>query len=253
LLVEPSRTLSGIIQKYLQVQGVQNIIAATSGEDALRSVRTERPHAIVSALHLPDMTGVDLAQQVRAEADGPPPGFVLISSESESSDAGSLSKCANTVLVKKPFTPEQLVGALRVVTDVSEPDAPAKDRGKLRVLIVDDSAAARLHVRNVLGGMGLANFVEATDGAQAVAAVSKEPYDLIVTDYNMPLMDGPGLVGYLKQNPLTASVPIIMVTTETDPTKLETVRRLGVAAVCDKTFPAAIVRTIIDELVVASR
>jgi two-component system chemotaxis response regulator CheY len=253
LLVEPSRTLSGIIQKYLQVQGVQNIVAAASGEDALRSVRAERPHAIVSALHLPDMTGVDLAQQVRAEADGPPPGFVLISSESESSDAGSLSKCANTVLVKKPFTPEQLVSALRVVSDVAQPDAPAKDHGKLRVLIVDDSAAARLHVRNVLGGMGLTHFVEAIDGAQAVAAVSKEPYDLIVTDYNMPLMDGPGLVGYLKQNPVTASVPIIMVTTETDPTKLETVRRLGVAAVCDKSFPAAIVRTIIDELVVASR
>ncbi len=258
LLVEPSRTLSGIIQKYLQVQGVQNIVAAASGEDALRSVRAERPHAIVSALHLPDMTGVDLAQQVRAEADGPPPGFVLISSESESSDAGSLSKCANTVLVKKPFTPEQLVSALRVVSDVAQPnvaqpDAPAKDRGKLRVLIVDDSAAARLHVRNVLGGMGLTQFVDATDGAQAVAAVAQESFDLIITDYNMPLMDGPGLVGYLKQNPLTASVPIIMVTTETDPTKLETVRRLGVAAVCDKSFPAAIVRTIIDELVVASR
>jgi serine/threonine protein kinase len=253
LLVEPSRTLSGIIQKYLQVQGVQNIVAAASGEDALRSVRAERPHAIVSALHLPDMTGVDLAQQVRAEADGPPPGFVLISSESESSDAGSLSKCGKAVLVKKPFTPEQLVGALRLVSDVAQPDAPAKDRGMLRVLIVDDSAAARLHVRTVLGGMGLTHFVEATDGAQAVAAVSKEPYDLIITDYNMPLMDGLGLVGYLKQNPVTASVPIIMVTTETDPTKLETVRRLGVAAVCDKSFPAEIVRMIIDELVVASR
>src|SRR5262249_27499254 len=93
LLVEPSRTLSGIIQKYLQVQGVQNIVAATSGDEALAAVRAERPHAIVSALHLPDMTGVELAQKVRAEAEGPPPGFVLISSEAESSDAGSLSKC----------------------------------------------------------------------------------------------------------------------------------------------------------------
>ncbi len=68
------------------------------------------------------MTGVELAQQVRAEANGPPPGFVLISSEAESSDAGSLSKCGKTVLVKKPFTPEQLVGALRLVSDVSQPD-----------------------------------------------------------------------------------------------------------------------------------
>jgi serine/threonine protein kinase len=253
LLVEPSRTLSGILSKYLQLQGIRNIVAAASGNEALQAVRAERPDAIVSALHLPDMTGVELAQRVRAEAAGALPGFVLISSEAESSDAGSLSRCGKTVVVKKPFTPEQLLDALRVVSDVSGPDAPSQGRGKLRVLIVDDSTAARLHVRSVLEEMGLANFVEATDGAQAVAAVAKEPCDLIVTDYNMPFMDGLGLVGYLKQNPLTASVPIIMVTTETNSAKLEAVRRLGVAAVCDKSFPAEIVRAIVDDLSVTIR
>ena len=87
--------------------------------------------------------------------------------------------------------------------------------------------------------------------AQAVAIVVRETFDLIVTDYNMPYMDGRGLVGYLKQNPATASVPIIMVTTEQDPGKLEAVRaKLGVAAVCDKSFPPdSAVRNIIDELV----
>jgi serine/threonine protein kinase len=252
LLVEPSRTQSGIIRKYLQSQGVQEIVAAASGHEALQAFRTERPDAIVSALHLSDMTGVELARQVREEAKAAAPGFVLISSESESSDAGSLSKCGDAVLVKKPFTPEQLLGALRVVTRRSQSAPSAVDRGNLRVLIVDDSASARLHVRTVLSVMGVANFAEAADGAQAVAAVARETFDLIVTDYNMPLMDGRGLVGYLRQNPATASVPIIMVTTETDPAKLEAVRRLGVTAVCDKSFPPEIVRTIIDELAVAA-
>jgi serine/threonine protein kinase len=252
LLVEPSRTQSGIIRKYLQGQGVEEIVTAASGKDALEAFRTARPDAIVSALHLPDMTGVQLAQQVREEAKASAPGFVLISSESESSDAGSLSKCGHAVLVKKPFTPEQLLSALRVVSQRSQSAAPAIDRGNLRVLIVDDSAAARLHVRNVLAGMGVAKFAEAADGAQAVAAVARETFDLIVTDYNMPLMDGRGLVGYLKQNPATASVPIIMVTTETDPAKLEAVRLLGVTAVCEKSFPPEIVRKTLDELALAA-
>ena len=177
---------------------------------------------------------------------------MLISSESESSDAGSLSKCGHAVLVKKPFTPEQLLGALRVVSQRSQPATPSIDRGHLRVLIVDDSAAARLHVRSVLAGMGVAKFAEAADGAQAVAAVARETFDLIVTDYNMPLMDGRGLVGYLKQNPATASVPIIMVTTETDPAKLEAVRLLGVTAVCEKSFPPEVVRKTLDELALAA-
>jgi two-component system chemotaxis response regulator CheY len=102
-------------------------------------------------------------------------------------------------------------------------------------------------VRNVLSSLGLGQFVEAADGAEAVAALARDTFDLIVTDYNMPFMDGRGLIGYVKQNPATAGVPIIMVTTETDPAKLAAVRKLG-ATVCNKSFPADMVRSIIDQL-----
>jgi CheY-like chemotaxis protein len=248
LLVEPSRTQSAIIRKYLQDQGIQHVVAVGSGQEALRQVRSERPDAIISALHLSDMTGVQLAEQIRAENKAGP-GFVLISSEGGNSEAGSLSKCGKAVVVQKPFTSERLVEALRLVSTVQPPPASTAELGKLRALIVDDSAPARMHVRGVLTGLGLTQFVEATDGAQAVAAVAGGTFDLIVTDYNMPYMDGRGLVGYLKQNPSTASIPIIMVTTEEDPRKLEEVRQLGVAAVCDKSFPPQSVREIIDQLV----
>jgi serine/threonine protein kinase/DNA-binding response OmpR family regulator len=276
VLVEPSRTQSGIIRKYLQGQGVKEVIAAASGQEALAAVGTERPHAVVSALHLPDMTGVQLAQKIRGQINAgsaasptPPPGFVLISSESESSQAGTLSGCGKAVLLQKPFTPEKLVEALKVVispvSEITKSVAAPSESGKatpcdaelapaaksklglLRVLIVDDSSPARLHIRGVLEGLGLMKFVEAPDGARAVAAVAKDVFDLIVTDYNMPYMDGRGLVAFLKQNPATASVPIIMVTTETNPNKLESVRQLGVT-VCDKSFQRDVVRKIIDQL-----
>jgi serine/threonine protein kinase/DNA-binding response OmpR family regulator len=249
LLVEPSRTQSAIIRKYLQTQGIPNVVAAASGQEALKAVRGDRPDAIVSTLHLADMTGVQLAQQVRAESKAAAPGFVLISSQAESSQAGSLSQCGQVVLLHKPFTAEQLAEALRVVTAEQPTPSATADRGKLRVLIVDDSAPARKHVRGVLVGLGVAQFVEAADGAQAVAAAARETFDLIVTDYNMPYMDGRALVGYLKQNPSTATVPIIMVTTEADPAKLAAVRQLGVVAFCDKSFPPEVVAKIIDQLV----
>jgi serine/threonine protein kinase len=248
LLVEPSRTQSGIIHKYLRDQGVLNATTAASGQEALRSLRSDRPDVIVSALHLSDMTGVQLAQQVRAESKGPGLGFVLISSEGASSDVDGLSKCDKAVVLRKPFTPQQLIEALKLVSPVQPPSASKVERGKIRALIVDDSAAARWHIQSVLTGLGLSQFVTAADGAQAVAAVAGGTFDLIVTDYNMPYMDGRGLIGYLKQNPSTASIPIIMVTTEQDPGKLESVRQLG-AAVCDKSFPPEIARKIIDQLV----
>jgi CheY-like chemotaxis protein/tRNA A-37 threonylcarbamoyl transferase component Bud32 len=248
VLVEPSRTQSGIIRRYLQAQGVPHVVAVASGQEALKEVRRARPDAIVSALHLPDMTGVQLAQQISAESTKAAPGFVLISSEAENSETGSLSKCGRAVVLQKPFTPEKLVAALRMASGAPPARSTATDRGKLRVLIVDDSAAARMHVRNVLKGLGLSQFVEAPDGARAVTAVAKEPFDLIVTDYNMPFMDGRGLIAYLKENPATASIPIIMVTTEADPAKIAAVRQLDVAAICDKSFPPEVVGKIIDQL-----
>jgi serine/threonine protein kinase/DNA-binding response OmpR family regulator len=249
LLVEPSRTQSGIIRKYLQAHGLQDVVAVASGQEALAVVRGDPPDAVVSALHLKDMTGVQLAQQLHGEKKGAAPGFVLTSSEAEKAEVGTLSKCGKAVLLQKPFTSDKLVEALRLVSAAPPPPAPPAAGRGLRALVVDDSAPARLHVQGVLAGLGVSHLVAAADGAQAVAAVAREAFDLIVTDYNMPFLDGRGLVGYLKQNPATAAVPIIMVTTEQDPTKLDAVRQLGVAAVCDKSFPPEVVRPILDRLV----
>ena len=246
LLVEPSRTQSSIIRNYLKAQGFEDVVAVASGGDALGVMQSSTPGVVVTAMHLADMTGVDLGRRMR-EAGIVQPGFVLISSEAEAKEIGSLSKCGSAVVLHKPFTAENLAQTLRLVSGRGD-SAPGGRRKNLRVLIVDDSAPARLHVRQVLTKLGFSVFTDAVDGAQAVAATARDSFDLIVTDYNMPLMDGRGLVGYLKHNPATKSVPIIMVTTETDPDKLESVRRLGVAAICQKTFEQGEVSTIIDNL-----
>jgi two-component system chemotaxis response regulator CheY len=249
LLVEPSRTQSAIIRKLLEANGIRQIRTVATGLEALEAARQEPPDAVIAAHYLSDMTGVQLAEKVHGESQATATGFVLISTEAKTSQTESLSKCGRATFLHKPFTSEQLLDALRLVAAVPLPPAAVAARSKLRVLIVDDSAAARIHMRSVLQKLGLAQFKEAVDGAQAVAAVATAAFDLIVTDYNMPLMDGRGLVGYLKQNPATASIPIIMVTTEEDPGKLDAVRQLGVAAVCSKSFPPEVAQKIIDQLV----
>jgi serine/threonine protein kinase len=116
LLVEPSRAQSAIISKYLETEGFQNIIAVASGQEALQAIRNDRPDTVISALHLSDMTGMELARQIPAQSQNETPGFVLISSEEETADMGSLSKSGKAVLLLKPFTSVQLAGALRLVS-----------------------------------------------------------------------------------------------------------------------------------------
>jgi CheY-like chemotaxis protein len=267
VIVEPSRVQAGIVRLYLNAQDIATAASVGTGATALAAVREHKPDAIVSALHLSDTTGTELAKQVRAEFPDRPPGFVLVSSEAERDDATGLSKLDRVVVLHKPFTAEQLVQALSVATgksvavkaaDVavslagprpSPPPAPKpRSRGALRVLLVDDSGAARAHERIVLQSLGFADITEAADGAQAIAAATRERFDLIVTDYNMPLIDGFALISYLKHIPSMAAIPIVMVTTETSPVILDPVRKLGVAAIFDKMFPAAEVKQLIDRL-----
>ncbi len=251
LLVEPSRTQAAIIRKYLQALGDPTIVTVANGHEALKAIQTQTPDVILSAMHLSDMTGVQLARQVRAEKFAIAPGFVLISSESEGQDAAEMSLVAQTVVLHKPFTAEALSDALKLASRRihSTPTRASPSRASdIRVLIVDDSAAARLNALKVLTSLGLSQFTEAMDGAQAVAVLACSSFDLIVTDYNMPLMDGCAFIQYLKQNPATATLPIIMVTTETAADKLNPIRKLGVDAICGKGFPVDAVRPVIERL-----
>jgi serine/threonine-protein kinase len=249
LLVEPSRVQAAIIRKYLQEIGFEDIAAVSSGQKAIEVSRATPPQLVISTMQLEDMTGAQLALKMRAEMPVAPLGFVLITTQADADEADVPAEAGNAIHLTKPFSRDQLAQALAAASSGPSPtEVRTASFSDLRVLIVDDSAPARVHVRGVLQGLGFAHFAEAADGARAVAALAGESFDLIVTDYNMPYMDGRGLIGYLKQNPTTASVPIIMVTTETDPSKLEPVRHLGVT-ICDKSFQRDVVGKILDQLV----
>ncbi|WP_254508174.1 protein kinase domain-containing protein [Anatilimnocola floriformis] len=258
LIVEPSRVQASIIKGYLQDQSYSVLGAAAKGHDAIELVRKLRPKAVISSLHLPDLDGLQLAEQIRAEFKGESPGFVLITSEGSEADTAASIALHRVQLLHKPFTPEQLADAVKQVTGASMTLTPVpaasgqtpgkNNRAALRVLIVDDSATARVQVRTVLQGLGFTQFQEVPDGAFAIAVAALEICDLIVTDYNMPLMDGRALVSYLKQNPPTAAIPIIMVTTETESRVLDPVRKLGVIAIVEKAFPASVVGPLLDSI-----
>jgi CheY-like chemotaxis protein/tRNA A-37 threonylcarbamoyl transferase component Bud32 len=242
LLVEPSRTQAGIIRKLLQELGAANVPTAATGQQAIELARATPPRVVLSSLQLADMTGMQLAHKMRAEPALKAVGFVLITSQAEAQQANVAGSAARTVLLPKPFDKGKLEQALAAV--LAKPKTPAD----FRVLIVDDSVAARTHVRGVLLKMGFCHFVEATDGAQAIALLPKESFDLVVTDYNMPEVDGRGLLEHIRQRSPIPAVPVILVTTETNPAKLDAVRRLGVSAICEKSFRPEAVRGVIDSI-----
>ena len=75
-----------------------------------------------------------------------------------------------------------------------------------------------------------------------------ESFDLVITDYNMPRMDGREFVRWIRTQSNQPAVPVIMVTTEFDPEKLAQVYQLGVSAICGKSFERDQVRNIVIRL-----
>ncbi|ARM13831.1 MULTISPECIES: response regulator [Rhizobium] len=83
------------------------------------------------------------------------------------------------------------------------------------ILTVDDSASIRLTTKVTLSNAGY-NVTEAADGAEGLATAKSSRFDLIVTDLNMPVMDGLTMIEELRKLPGQAGVPIIFLTTESD-------------------------------------
>ncbi len=72
--------------------------------------------------------------------------------------------------------------------------------------------------------------------------------DLVVTDYNMPEMDGRGLVDYIRTKSWQNSVPILMVTSESDEGRLAAIEEAGVSGICDKPFEPDIVKALLTKI-----
>src|SRR4051794_33488401 len=110
----------------------------------------------------------------------------------------------------------------------------------LDVLIVDDSAAIRKILQRVLRqtDLPLGDIQEAGDGIEAVAILENRTFGLILSDLNMPHMDGLQLLARLRQMDKLKSVPVIMITTEGGQGKVMEAVQLGASGYVRKPFTA---------------
>src|ERR1035438_3134218 len=108
------------------------------------------------------------------------------------------------------------------------------------VLVVDDSAAIRKILTRVLRqtGMAVQTMREAGDGQEALALMVQHRIDLVLSNINMPKMDGLQLLASLKASPQWQRIPVVMITTEGGETKVAEAVRLGAAGYVRKPFTA---------------
>ncbi len=119
---------------------------------------------------------------------------------------------------------------------------------RMKILTVDDFSTMRRIVRNILRQLGYRNIVEAEDGAEALDTLQKLDIDFVISDWNMPNMDGLELLKAIRADARLKDIPVLLVTAEALKENVVEAVKAGVNGYIVKPFTAQTLREKIESI-----
>lgn len=119
-------------------------------------------------------------------------------------------------------------------------------RDQIRVMVVDDMATSRGLITQALDALGIRNVATASDGPSALSALAASPVHLVISDFNMPGMDGLQLLQTLRSRPGTERTGFLLITGRADAAIIDRGRQLGMNNYVKKPFTAEDVKAAIE-------
>ncbi len=200
LVVEDDPHYARVLCDLARDKGFKVLVAAR-GSEALSLVREFHPTAVSLDVFLPDMLGWTVLNHLKQDpATRHIPVQILTMDEDRQH---GLSRGAFS-FVTKPTTREGLNTAFSRIKEYSSPRLK-------RLLVVEDNPAEQLSIRELLGYHDIEVSVAAT-GAEALAAISEEPYDCMVLDLRLPDMSGFDVLERLRDTPSLHDLPVVVFT-----------------------------------------
>jgi len=127
-------------------------------------------------------------------------------------------------------------------------DKTMPDRTSLKFLVVDDFSTMRRIVRNLLKELGFTNVDEAEDGAVALSKLRDGNFEFVVSDWNMPNMDGLTLLQNVRADARLKTVPFLMITAEAKKENIIAAAQAGASGYIVKPFTAATLQEKLDKI-----
>jgi two-component system chemotaxis response regulator CheY len=199
---------------------------------ALREARLEPVCVDASDVKAPSLASAQIllaaiSEKVPFTLRGATPDFIE-SWQDLGLDPGSLPRCADeSAAVSIPSAAPDPSGDLA-------PDV-AGDAVRTRILTIDDSRTIRQMLMLALDGAGFEVF-QAEDGEEGIAMLASTPVDVVITDINMPRLDGYGVIRHMRAEPAHLHTPILVLTTESEVSKKELARDIGATGWVVKPF-----------------
>jgi len=118
----------------------------------------------------------------------------------------------------------------------------------IKVLVVDDFSTMRRIIKNLLRDIGFTNIQEADDGSTALPMLQSGDFEFVVTDWNMPGMQGIDLLRAIRADASLSHIPVLMVTAEAKKEQIVMAAQAGVNGYIVKPFTAATLKTKLDKI-----
>ncbi|NLZ12391.1 MAG: chemotaxis protein CheY [Alcaligenaceae bacterium] len=118
----------------------------------------------------------------------------------------------------------------------------------IKILVVDDFPTMRRIIRNLLKDLGFENVDEAEDGQMGLDKIRNGNFDLIVSDWNMPNMDGLTMLQQIRADPNLSSLPVLMVTAEAKKENIVAAAKAGASGYVVKPFTAAVLEEKLNKI-----
>jgi len=115
------------------------------------------------------------------------------------------------------------------------------------ILIVDDSLPMRSVIKRTIkaAGYGQSELLEAANGQEALALLKSNWVDIVMTDYNMPVMNGLDFIKIIKKDDISKDIPVVVISTEGNKSKIKEFMDNGASGYITKPFTAEVIRALI--------
>jgi len=246
LLVDDSRLIHASVGKIIDENGFK-LIHAMDGVEGLQKAVEYIPDLIISDLDMPNMNGYEMCQEIKQREVTQDIPVVILSARGAGLDIDKGFDVGANDFLTKPVDEAELISRINLTLG-SQGESSLREK----ILVVDDSALVRNMMKQGLSQQGF-EILTANDGQEGYdAAVEHEP-DLIVTDFNMPKMDGRELTRALKSREALSDIPVLMLTAADSDTDQRKGKHAGVAAFLSKPFPPDKLVVIAEKLIAERR
>jgi len=202
LLIEDDPEMVDQVRRVLQREGFE-IYTATIPLEAKPMASGLRPTLIVLDVNFSGGAGWEILEWLKSRDDTRDIPVVVVSLTDQNEKIMGMGAFD---FVGRPFMPEQLTDAVR---------AAEKESRISRILIIDDQTESVRMLEHTLNEGGSYRVYSASNGAEGIAQVARRRPDLVILDLRMPEMDGFEVIRELRNNPETATIPIMVVTADT--------------------------------------